>query len=732
MTMRHTIILFTLLSFTLATRAAQADTTFWQEYHESWPLPASSTDRNIRSIAIDVQNNVWIATGEGIFRKNAGQKTWQQTFKGPAYSILTAGASIWIGAWNGLYRVDNNTLVTVVGPQGPISALCTAPNGIYALGPKGAWRIENNTAKNIDGPLPRSIHSAICDKAGTLWIASDVGLYHDTQRITGTDILLSASLKGLAFDNNDKLWAAGLGGVNILANGLHHSFLTPKEGLPSIYANTIKRAPDGTMWIGTKTGVVRFYPNNSHSLRFSKRWLLDDQVNDIAFDKEGNAWIATREGVSAIMRKHMTLADKQDYFYDVLMKRHIRAPWIAGQCHLDTPGDPNSFQPEDDDNDGEFTGNYLAMESFRYAATKDEDARTKAGKAFRFLAQLEEITGGDGYFARTIVPIEWAARVHDNNRKYTPQDIAEEEVQDPRYKPVSNRWRRSADGKWLWKGDASSDEWCGHMLGYFFYYQLAANESEKVLVRKHVARLLNHLIAHDFYMMDIDGTHTHWSVWSPNSLNRDPEWSPDRSLNSMEILSFLKLAYHMTGDTIYQHHYRRLIEQEHYLDNMANITRQDPAWFIYYDATMQAYLYPILLHCEKDPALLSYYRQHITDFASKRKGDHNPLIDFLCAYATGKTVDPSADIEFLTDTPLDLIDWNIDHSKREDVHIVHAPVLDDWQIDQLPPASIRQTVRWDKNPWTLSGGSPDMEREPVFWLFPYWMGRYLNLINSKH
>ena len=88
----------------------------------------------------------------------------------------------------------------------------------------------------------------------------------------------------------------------------------------------------------------------------------------------------------------------------------------------------------------------------------------------------------------------------------------------------------------------------------------------------------------------------------------------------------------------------------------------------------------------------------------------------------------TASVNFLTDTPLDLIDWQIDHTKRADVLIVHEPVLDDLQINQLPPASIRHTVRWDKNPWTAVGGNPSVEKEPVFWLLPYWMGRYLKMI----
>jgi hypothetical protein len=318
--------------------------------------------------------------------------------------------------------------------------------------------------------------------------------------------------------------------------------------------------------------------------------------------------------------------------------------------------------------------------------------------------------------------------VHDANEIFTVKQKAEELVKEPRFKPVEIRWRKSKDGQWLWKGDASSDEMCGHMMGYFFYYQLVADENEKQIIRKHVTLIIDHLIANDFNMMDIDSTHTRWAVWSPNFLNRDPEWLPDRNQNSMELLAFLKFAFYITNNNKYQQHYLKLIHEEHYLENMSETINQNPAWFVYFDVIMQMYLYPIFLTCEKDPQLLAFYQQHMDKWMEIRKNDKNPLINFFYCYARNKNAELTSSIEFLQDTPLDLIDWTIDHTKREDVKVVHEPVLDELQVDQLPPASIRSTVRWDKNPWTAINGYPDKEREPVFWLLPYWMGLFLKMI----
>jgi len=720
------------------TDSYKSSTQFFQEYHEAYPIGKTSEENNVRSIVVDKKNTVYIASLSGVLKKLDGENIWlpislNDSDKGPAYSVaLDENDVLWMGTWNGVFQLHNNELKKISGTNGPVSIICLSKEGIYALGPNGIWLCNNNkdfTKK--DYPIARSVRSAVSDNKEGLWIASDVGLYHANKKgivhYYKTDVLLSAGLKSVAL-NGENVWVAGLGGVTILKDGKKQRTITPAQGCPSIHTNCLKKSADGTMWVGTKVGVVRFYPNGKHSLRFSRRWLLDDHVNDIAFDNNGNAWIATEQGVSAIKKKWMSLDSKQNYFYDVLMRRHIREPWIAGQCHLPIPGDTTHYQPEDDDNDGEYTGNYLAMESFHYAVTKNEDAREKAKKAFHFLQQLREITNGDGYFARTMVPIEWADKVHDGNRKYNEMEKAEELIIDPRFKPVEIRWHKSTDGKWLWKGDASSDEWCGHMMGYFFYYQLAATEEEKILVRKHIAALVDHLIAHNYNMMDVDGTHTHWSVWSPNSLNHDPEWMQDKSENSMELLAFLKLAYFVTSDEKYQQHYLHLINKEHYLENMADLVNQNPAWFIYYDVMMQAYIYPILLQCEKDPKLLAFYQQHIDKWMERRKNDHNPLLNFLYCFARNKKIEGKASVDFLIDTPLDLVDWNIDHTKREDLKLVHAPVLDHLEVSELQPPSMRATVRWDTNLWTAINGSPNNEKEPVFWLYPYWMGRYLKMI----
>jgi|WetSurMetagenome_2_1015567.scaffolds.fasta_scaffold00336_9 hypothetical protein len=715
------------------------DVPFYQEYHDAYMISDNHSDNEVRSIAVDHESNVWIATAYGVFFKKAESRIWNPVItgddRGPAYSVdVNSSGDVLLGTWDGLYRYRNNSVVKEDGLIAPVSEICNYGNSNYALGPYGIWSYKNNRWEKQEYKIARTVRDAMTDEDGNLWVATDAGLYlcKDGKTTLFQDVteLISCYVRAISFDPGGRLWAGVMGGISIREGEHLVRNLTPKEGMPSVSVNCIAQSPDGIMWIGTDVGVVRYTKDGSHSLRFSKRWLTDNKVTDIAFDTDGNAWIATANGVSAIKKRSMALKDKETDYYNQLMRKHIREPWTCGILRLKIPGDTASWRNSDDDNDGEYTGGYLAMESFRYAVTKDEDARIKARKAFDFLKFLHEVTGTEGFFARSIVPSDWT-EVNDPNRTYTKKELAEELVKDPRFKPVENRWRKSADGKWLWKGDTSSDEMDGHMMGYFFYYEFAAGIEEKILIRDHVKKIIDHLIMTNYNLIDIDGTHTRWSVWSPDQLNNDPDWASEKSLNSLELLAYLKFAGHITGEERYEKEYRRLIDSEGYLENASHLNSKNPAWQIYFDRTMEGYLFPILLKYEKDPVLHKFYSKLIDEWMFNQQAGENLINNLTYALATGKRVNVRQTIDFLKDAPLDLVDWPIDHTLREDVQLVRSPILEEVQISELPPASERSTVRWDKNPWAAVQGDPHQVREPVFWLWPYWMARYLGIIHSE-
>lgn len=716
------------------------DKPYIQEYHEGFIVSKEITDANdVRSIQPDNKNNIWIATKHGVYQKKSNSRNWDIMISGsdigPAYDVeLDDDGNIWIATWNGVYSNNSGILKKLEGLQPPIAKVVKSEEGIYALGPYGVWLYSDNKWLKKKYETARSMRAAISDGKGGLWIGTDVGLYHCNDEksivIRKNNELISAYVKGMDYSNRGDLWVASMGGIAIRNETNKIGEKLPKDGITNAHIQVVKRSPKGIMWIGTEYGITRFTPGETYySVRLSKRWLLSDNVRDISFDKDENAWVATSKGVSLIKKLDMTLSEKSDFFYKKLIQRHIRDPWIVARFKLTIPGDTTSIVPDDDDNDGEYTSMYLAMESFRYATTKDPIAKERAKKAFDFLQYLREVTEMDGFFARTVIPVDWK-KSHDPDRTYSPQQLAEEIIRDPRRKSVEKRWHLSKNGKWKWKGDTSSDELCGHLFGYYCYYTFAADEKEKERVANHFSKIMDHLIRNDFNLTGVDGTPTKWGIWSPDIINNDPEWAPEKALNSMELLSFLKFTYHITKDEKYQNEYLKLIKDNGYLENIKYIHDTNPAWETYFDIYMSLFVYPPLLKYEEDPKIKKEYQKNIDEWFRKHKETKSPFVNFTYNLLRGGNDELDSSIFFLKDAPLDLVDWRFDNGKREDLQVVRAPILEVLQVELRPPSEYR-TIRWDRNPYHAISGNPAQERDPVYWLLPYWMGRYMELIKES-
>jgi hypothetical protein len=407
------------------------------------------------------------------------------------------------------------------------------------------------------------------------------------------------------------------------------------------------------------------------------------------------------------------------------------ATGIVEKCRLRIPGDLTTWTPEDDDNDGGYTALYLAMTSYRYAATRDPGALAAAQRAFATLEFLQQITGTDGFVARTVIPADWKT-MHDPNVVLSEKAWAGEWADDPRNKRVPIRWRPSADGRWLWKGDTSSDEITAHMFGYYIFHELAADEAHRARVRTQVTRIVDHLIDHGFLLVDLDGRHTRWGVWAPDRLNHDPDWAMERGINSVELLSYLKLAHHLTGQSKYETHYRRLIQEHHYDRNALEAPNLNPAWRTYIDTELLAFAYPALLALEKDHALRQTYLRSLERWHDSIRDDGNPFFEFLyAAYATPDQANLNGALAFLREVPLDLVRWTMDNSNREDLQPRRAPVIEAIQTSRLLPPSEICYTRTDQNPWhAVQGDGGQTESDGVFYLLPYWMGRHHGFIDA--
>lgn len=732
------VFLFTLL-LPLIAGSGIKDTSFVQEYHQAYPIDTSTGANDVRSILVDLNGKVWAGTLSGLFILSEESRQWHPVLdpenQGPVNDLFedTEG-NIWIAAWNGLYRAKEYKTEKIDKINSPVAVVSSITHTILALGPQGTWKCTGGVWKPETMHISHAVRCLIHDGKDGFYLGTGKGLVHlakDKLYFPDKDEWLSDDIYGMAFSDKGELWVGGLGGITVYDVDRNQCIrnITPNEGLPNIWVRCIRKAPDGTMWVGTDLGVTRFYRDSS-SLRHSRRWLLSDKVRDIAFDRNGNAWIATANGVSAIKKRTMTLAQKAKHYQHLLYKRHVREPWLVEKCRFHIPGDTTTWEPMDDDNDGQYTGMYLAMESYRYAVTGDPVARENAIKAFHALKFLQTVTETGGFVARSVIPVTWS-RMADRNETISDRRWADRIVKDPRDKRVENHWVKSADGKWLWKRDTSSDEITGHMYGYTIFYELIADKDPELKkeVEEHVLKIIDDIITNGYVLKDIDGTHTKWGVWAPEFLNNDPDWAGERGINSLEILSYLKLAWHVSGKEKYQQEYLKLLNEHHYRNNVLQAKTVMPAWRTYIDDELVALAYPALMLYEEDPDLLRIYRKSMNNWYEACKYDGSPYFFYTINAFLGKEYKLHQAVFFLQDNPLDLIRWQVDNTHREDLQMTHSPILEDTETSRLVPPDERGIMRWDKNPWAgKQGDGGKTESSGVYWLLPYWMGRYYGYI----
>ena len=250
----------------------------------------------------------------------------------------------------------------------------------------------------------------------------------------------------------------------------------------------------------------------------------NDEVRDIAVDADGNAWVATAGGISFIRFRGMTLAEKARYYEDEIDKHHGRTEFgYVIEAQAAAQGEKTNVHLGDSDNDGLWTSMYGAGECFAYGATKDPKARRRARHAFRALRFLSEAPRGSrhepprGFIARTV--LETTSDKNPNSGRSTLESQLRSQKRDKYWRAYEPRWPKSAEGRYYWKSDTSSDELDGHYVFYPLYYDLVAEtEEEKSLVREIVRANIDHLIRHDFSMHD-HARKTRWAVYGPQDLN---------------------------------------------------------------------------------------------------------------------------------------------------------------------------------------------------------------------
>lgn len=712
-------LMFGMLMFCVSISMAQSfkDVPYLQPISKKYGLKVADSELKISKIVSDRDDNVYALTNKGVYIILEDQLVKDRRYS-PLENLIPQDIVVQSGTGILYYLYDDHYLSNAHAgtiyqklDANVYQQMAVSESGKVLLTGGKQFAMFSEDGSTVGREAEKIID--ILAEGDDFYIHTEYGIskYKDGrfEQLVSSDDILSWTVGG------GQLYVGSSQGIYSVdtESGKELQALTGK--LPVVEVHSMTYA-NGELWAGTDIGMFSTTDLKEFDYYASKRWLVVDQVSDICIDNQGNAFALTGNAISEVHFKSMTLADKADYFYKKIRKRHLRLGLI-GEVKFSTPGDITTTQMVDTDNDGLWTAFYLGSEVFRYATTRSPEAKKNAMESFESFERLLSINPLEGFPSRTF------------ERKGF-------KVSDP------DRWRDSQEEEWEWKGHTSSDEFVAYIwIAGILNKHLDLNLEEKKRVADFIDQIMTHIIDNDYYFVDADGKPTLWGRWNPEYLNWYPESVVDRKLGSITITAGLQLAYALTGDEKYKSEAFRLFEDHGYLDNIkiplskiastpgyiyAGHNMGEGGWN-HSDDEMAFPSYWILYHYAFNKELQDIYSDVITDHFTIEKPERNALWSTI-AYGTTGDVDLPSVQWHLREFQMDMVRWTIKNSHRKDLDLLPDNFREQSTRTLLSPAE-RETIRHNANPFDLDGGNGGRsELAGDEYLLPYWMARYLNLI----
>lgn len=645
---------------------------------------------------------------------------------------------------------NDAALALIADSEGNLVA--ATASGIRTMAPDGAWivwgesttvpedpvaarlllerhtgQISKESWKRLRPIIQRRTASAYAIHGDVIWFADARGLYRidpgsrpERHPYYGVNGPASTTITGLDVDSQGTLWVGTTNGLSLRRHDGAWTTLKGRDGLPIESITSLDVDNRDRLWIGTTHGLVHYRPyepGRQWFYRAGARYLPGDNVRAVVALPDGvSVYTVTDRGLGRLDTAMTTLLERAQTIERLVNERHRRLGLVAA-CNLDNAVHPTSHTIHDNDNDGLWTAYHVAAMSLCYGATGDEAAKASAREGMHALYMLQDASGTPGLVARSVLPPE----------------LGKEKDTD---KPEAKRqWRLTADGSMYWKSDTSSDEIDGHYLAFYAYYEHIARHDpeERDRLVEQIREVTDYIVDNNYQLIDWDGERTRWGFWNPESLNGESVHYLEHGLNALQMLSFLKVAHYATGDSKYDEHYRKLIYEHRYLDNVLLSKKVFPDEYNHSDDQLGFVAWYPILQIEKDPVLREALhlgvRRHYAIVAPKRPS----FYAFAYATVAPNETDLDAAIEQLRRIPTDRRIWGVKNSVRDDVRFAERPNRFDRPVlDRVLPVDERSFEKWNADPYEPDKpGDGRHEDDGAAYLLPYWMGRYHGFIAEQ-
>jgi ligand-binding sensor domain-containing protein/signal transduction histidine kinase len=213
---------------------------------------------------------------------------------------------LWIGTSGGLVRFDGAGFVlydrdnTPAIRENSIFCLTTRPDGSLWAGTDGAGLLRYRAGvfrsyRATEGLTNDFVRAVFEGRDGTLWVGTDNGLFRlDGERLTrvdGTGNIPKLAVHAIQEDREGNLWVGGSTVLRIHGSECREYHL---EGYGSASrVKSILETIDGTVWVGTVSGLQRLPRASRDGGRFERVPNFASTVRALVEDRGRTLWIGT-------------------------------------------------------------------------------------------------------------------------------------------------------------------------------------------------------------------------------------------------------------------------------------------------------------------------------------------------------------------------------------------------------------------------------------------------------
>jgi len=686
-----------------------------------------------KKLVVDGDYNVYVLTDRGVYRDFPGDVLSKDLLYASLADKIPADICVQ-EATGYLYYLYPDRFLTnahagaICGhlPKDRYTCLAVNAEGAVLLTGDADAAIFHRTEKKADLALPAGKLIRLYVHNNHFWYLTANAIY----RLEGNawkEVHTGKSLTALAFSGKEIAVGTSDGYYIVNQNGKivqeTNRFLPVPAIAGMLYAKDAD-TNDPKLWFSSAMGA--FAEDDGHFRYYaSKRWLENDEIIDMAADKDGNIFALTPTGLNKIDFRETTMLAKAEFLQKNLRKYHYRYGFSNEALLLDL-NDLTSLRLNDTDNDGLWTIFWFGSQVFRYLTTGDEEALKFIWESFEAYERLISIHHLDGFSARTF-----------ERTGYNHSD--------------RDRWHSAKNPDWVWKGTTSTDEYVAYIyITALLDQYIAKTVQEKKRITDYFDAIMNHIVTNDYYFIDADGEPTLWARWNAEYVNSFAKTQFDRRLNSCLTVAGLQLAYHLTGKNIYKSEAFRVMSDWGYYENM-QIPMKNIAYtpgfrhkgislgedWNHSDDEMAFPTYWVLHRYAFNDTLKQTYANITKDHWEIELSERNGLWNLMTFDISGD-IDLESTIWYLKEYPVDCRQYMVYNSHRKDLEFLPVDVHTNFReqaTTRLLPKGERPMNRHNANecvldsrgwPYVSIGGKMILAGDE--YLLPYWMARYLKVI----